>query len=100
MQRPFFSILLAAVIMSIMLSGCVYMNVRAPLDTDVARTQLGSKVGKSTSQSIMWLFAWGDSGVEAAAAQGELETINHLDVEYFLILFGVYAERTTIAYGD
>jgi hypothetical protein len=100
MQRPFFSILLAAVIMSIMLSGCVYMNIRAPLDTDVARTQLGSKVGKSTSQSIMWLFAWGDSGVEAAAAQGELETINHLDVEYFLILFGVYAERTTIAYGD
>jgi hypothetical protein len=100
MQRPFFSILLTAVIMSIMLSGCVYMNVRAPLDTDVARTQLGSKVGKSTSQSIMWLFAWGDSGVEAAAAQGELETINHLDVEYFLILFGVYAERTTIAYGD
>jgi hypothetical protein len=100
MQRPFFSILLTAVIMSIMLSGCVYMNVRAPLDTDVARTQLGSKVAKSTSQSIMWLFAWGDSGVEAAAAQGELETINHLDVEYFLILFGVYAERTTIAYGD
>ena len=76
------------------------MNVRAPLDTDVARTQLGSKVGKSTSQSIMWLFAWGDSGVEAAAAQGELETINHLDVEYFLVLFGVYAERTTVAYGD
>jgi len=100
MGRSFLSVLLAAAILSTMLSGCVYMNIRAPMDTDVARTQLGSKVGRSTSQSVLWLFAWGDSGVEAAAAQGELETINHLDVEYFLVLFGVYVERTTIAYGD
>ena len=100
MRRPFFTVLLGAVILSMMLSGCVYMNVRAPMDKDVSRTQLGSKVGKSTSRSVMWLFAWGDAGTEAAAAQGGLHTINHLDVEYFLILFGLYAERTTIAYGD
>lgn len=83
-----------------LLSGCAYLNIRDTLDTDVSQTVLGAKAGKSTSHSIAWLVAWGDSGTHAAAENGNLKVINHLDVEYFSILFGLYSSRTTIAYGD
>jgi hypothetical protein len=43
-------------------SGCAYYNVTTPLDTDLDRTQLGSKVGESRAQSVLWLAAWGDAG--------------------------------------
>jgi hypothetical protein len=82
------------------LSGCVYVNIKAPLDRDVNRTELGSKVGTSSSQSVLWLFAWGDAGTEAAARNGGITTITHLDAAYRSYLFGLYSERVTIAYGD
>jgi hypothetical protein len=83
-----------------LLSGCLYANVRAPLDTNVDQTRLGAKVGKASAQSILWLVATGDASVEAAARDGGLTTINHLDVEREVVLFGLFAKTTTIAYGD
>ncbi len=82
------------------LTSCVYVDVKTPLDRDVTNTQLGSKVGTSKSQSIMWLFAWGDAGTAAAAKDGGITTITHLDARYYTILFGLYSKRETIAYGD
>jgi hypothetical protein len=82
------------------LSGCAYVNIKAPLDKDVNRTELGSKVGISSSKSVLWLFAWGDAGTEAAARNGGITTITHLDAAYRAYLFGLYSERETIAYGD
>jgi hypothetical protein len=35
--------------------------VKAPLDLD--KTTIGSKAGEANSQSILWLVAWGDSGL-------------------------------------
>jgi hypothetical protein len=81
-------------------TGCAYLNIRDTLDTDVSKTVLGAKQGKSSSHSVAWLVAWGDSGTHAAAENGGIKTINHLDVEYFSILFGLYSRRSTIAYGD
>ncbi|NBW39971.1 hypothetical protein EBR25_03100 [bacterium] len=81
-------------------AGCAYVDVKAPLDKDVNRTELGSKVGTSSSQSVLWLFAWGDAGTDAAARNGGITTIMHLDVAYRSYLFGLYSERKTIAYGD
>ncbi|MBK6939536.1 MAG: TRL-like family protein [Planctomycetes bacterium] len=92
--------ILGLVLAAASLPGCLYSNVRAPLDTDVMETQLGDKEGRSTVKSVLWLFAWGDGGTAAAAKDGGLKTIRHLDSENFLILFGLYAERTVIAYGD
>jgi len=88
------------VVVVMFFSACAYANVRAPLDTNVSGTKLGSKVGYSSSQSVMHLVAWGDSGVEAAARDGGLTTVEHLDMQYFSILFGLYTKVTTIAYGD
>ena len=81
-------------------SGCLYMDTKLPLDTDVSVTTLGSKTGVSSVHSILWLVAWGDSGTEAAAKNGGLKVINHLDSHAFQILFGLYTRIDTIAYGD
>src|SRR5262245_51817152 len=80
--------------------GCIYTHIQTPLDLDLDRTQLGTKVGRSQWRSVLWAVAWGDAGTQAAARQGGLNVINHADSETFVILFGVYASETTILYGD
>ena len=80
-------------------TGC-YINARFPLDLDLDRTTLGDKVGRSSVTGVCWLFAWGDGGIQAAALDGEMETIHHADLEVFVILAGLYVRRTTIVYGE
>ena len=82
------------------ISGCVYAQVKRPLDTNVNQTELGSKRGEASIHSVAGLIAWGDSGTQAAAKNGDIKTINHLDSEYLIFLAGLYARMTTIAYGD
>jgi hypothetical protein len=84
----------------LLLSSCAYIDVKVPLDDNVKDTVLGSKVGRSHSESVLWLVAWGDAGTAAAAKNGGITTITHLDTRYFSILFGLYSKRETIAYGD
>jgi hypothetical protein len=48
----------------------------------------------------MWLFAWGDAGTKAAADNGDITVLRHADVEYFVILMGLYGRITTVVYGD
>jgi hypothetical protein len=81
-------------------TGCIYMNVVQPLDTDLATTKLGSKVGQSQAQSILGLVAWGDAGTQAAAKDAGITTLNHADTRIFSILGFVYTRQTTIVYGD
>ena len=81
-------------------AGCLYSKVVGPLDTDVNHTVLGPKTGRSSSYSVLFLVAWGDGGVKAAAKNGELTSVNHLDVEYYTVLFGAFTRVTTIAYGE
>lgn len=85
---------------SLVLSGCLYAHVKAPYDTDLDRTELGNKVGRSYTYSLLYLFAWGDGGTAAAAKEGGITTVNHMDIEVFSILFGLYSKTTTIVYGD
>ena len=80
--------------------GCLYSKVRTPLDTDLFSTKLGAKTGTSTAHSILWLVAWGDASSAAAARSAGITTLNHMDQESLFIFFGVYAEFTTIVYGD
>lgn len=82
------------------LSGCVYSKVTMPYDIDVEQTELGEKVGRASIKSILWSVAWGDGGVSAAAKNGDIKVVKHLDVERYVILFGLYTKVTTIAYGD
>ena len=92
--------LLTALLLTITLSGCIYSNAIIPLDENVDETRIGSKTGRASVHIIAWLVAWGDAGVEAAAKNGGLEVINHLDTERQVVLFGLYSRITTIAYGE
>jgi hypothetical protein len=90
----------AAFFSLVLLSGCFYAHVLTPLDTNVDKTTLGQKTGKASSYSILWAAAWGDAGTAAAAKNGGITTVNHMDREFFNVFFGVYTETTTIVYGD
>ena len=81
-------------------SGCSTRTSRRRSTSDLDRTRLGNKIGRSQWQSVLWAVAWGDAGTQAAAQQGGLTVINHADTEMFVIFFGVYASQTTILYGE
>lgn len=95
MKRP-----LLCLIAALSLSGCMYSNIKFPLDEDLWKTELGSKVGVSSNYSIAWLVAWGDAGVEAAAKNGGIQVVNHMDMGIESYVFGLYVRRDTIVYGD
>lgn len=84
----------------VLFSGCLYTNVKVPLDTDVEATTLGEKVGKSSNHSVLWLVAWGDASTQSAAKEGNVSTIRHMDIQQLIVFFGLYARATTIVYGD
>ncbi len=98
MKKSIILIVMSAVIFSF--SGCAYMNVKAPLDQDLNQTTLGSKTGQASIQSLLWLFAWGDSGTKAAAENGGITVINHSDVQIQSYAFGLYTKETVFVYGD
>src|SRR5262245_30070228 len=87
-------------VLALLLPGCVYGNFGHPLDTNLDDTVLGSKVGESSMQSVLWLVAWGDAGVAAAARQGGITTIRHMDQRTLYVLWGLYYKNTTVVYGD
>jgi hypothetical protein len=81
-------------------SGCLYTNIQRPMDTDFQTTDLGSKEGRASNRSVLWLFAWGDAGTKAAAENGDIVVIKHADQEMLFVLFGLYFRITTVVYGD
>jgi len=78
------------------LLGCI--NVTRPLDHDLDRTELGSKVGKARLHCVTPLVCWGDAGTQAAARNGDLHVLTHADHELLLIL--LYGRETTVIYGE
>ena len=92
--------LILMALVAIFLSGCMYMKVQRPYDKNYDKTELGTKEGRSSLQSICWIAAWGDAGTRAAAEDGNIKVIRHADVEYFVVLLGLYTRLTTVVYGD
>lgn len=93
-------LLMVIVALAGVLNGCLYANVKTPLDIDADNTKMGTKVGTATIQSVLWLVAWGDASTEAAAKNGNISVINHMDHEAFSVFFGLYSKSTTIVYGE
>jgi len=86
--------------LTLILPGCLYSQIKTPYDTNLDQTKLGQKTGEASNYSVLWLFAWGDAGTAAAAKDGGLTTINHMDMELLQIFFGFYTKKTTVVYGD
>jgi hypothetical protein len=93
-------LVVATLAVTFLVTGCVYTHVLTPLDTNLDKTTLGQKTGRSSMQSVLWLAAWGDASSAAAAKEGGITTINHMDLEIYNIIFGVYTQTTTIVYGN
>jgi len=97
--------LLAAVLA---MTGCAVMAagpVLAPLAVDLKgpvamgdTNAAASKVGEAQAQGIL-IFAFGDASIQAAASQGQITRIHHVDSEVLNVL-GVYARYKTIVYGE
>ena len=77
--------------------GTIYTDTQAPLA--VTSNAVGSKVGSAEAKSILGIVAIGDASVQAAAKQGGITRISHVDYKSYSIL-GVYAKITVYVYGD
>jgi len=80
-------------------TGLLFTSYSAPLDVDLDKTQLGTKVGKASTHAILSLVAFGDASTQAAAKNGGLTVINHADYESLNVL-GLYSTFTIVVYGD
>ena len=76
------------ILLMLFASGCLYTNIQRPMDKDFHTTDLGSKEGRASNHSILWLFAWGDAGTKAAAENGDISVIKHADQEIWLCYSG------------
>jgi len=84
----------------LLFSGCAYVNIQTPFDTDLDKTDLGTKKGTSDAYCVLWLFAWGDASYAKAAENGKIQVMKHADQKIHQIFFGCYTHWTVIVYGD
>jgi hypothetical protein len=74
---------------------------KAPLSIGFDKTDLGTKVGRATNKTYAFgLVSSGDMSVKAAAQNGSIKVIKHVDYEYKNTCLFAYQEITTIVYGD
>ena len=79
----------------------LFTGIKAPLSTQFnEKTQVATKKGESSTMSILWLVAIGDGSIDAAARSGNLSTIHYADYSFLSVLGGLFAQYTTILYGD
>jgi TRL (tRNA-associated locus)-like protein len=76
--------------------GMLYTNISAPVGTEGG--EMPQTSGEASSECILGLFAWGDAGVKAAADNGGLTSVDHVDYKFWHVM-GVYSKFTTVAYG-
>lgn len=100
--------LLAASTLAIALTGCatvtspvnglLYTHVTSPIAV-TGSADKPTKVGRAYARSILGLYASGDASIEAAAKNGGITKIHHIDHESQVIL-GIIADSTTVVYGN
>ena len=91
-----------ALLMSILLvfSGCAFINIKTPFDTDLDKSELGSKKGTAEAYSLLWLVSWGDASYATAAKNGGITVMKHADQEMQQVLLGLYTRWRVVVYGD
>ena len=99
---------LGGLALAVLFGGCVIAPfqppmgvvsvVKAPLSTE-GNFNASSKSGEASVVSILGIVSTGDCSIDAAAKDGGLNKVNHLDYDYMNIL-GIYQKATVIAYGE
>ena len=78
-------------------SGVVSVTT-APLSTE-GNWDISTKKGEASSFSVLGLYASGDCSIAAAARNGGLKKIGHVDYEYVNVI-GIWQKATVIVYGE
>ena len=86
--------------MALTIGGCAYVDIKAPFDSDLNRTEMGAKVGTAEAYSLLWLFSWGDASYAKAAQNGGITVMKHADQEVYQVLFGLYTRWRIVVHGD
>jgi hypothetical protein len=104
-MRRMFAMLGVALLVAASLSGCtivspmnggIYTELSGPVAVGSAAGS--SKKGEAKATSIVGV-ALGDASIETAMKNGGITKVHHVDTKVRNIL-GVYAEVTTIVYGE
>jgi len=105
MMKRILAMALAGLLAAVSLTGCTVVSpLHGGLYTDVTATAAvgpaagSSKKGEAKATSILGV-ALGDASLEAAMKNGGVTKVHHVDTKARNIL-GVYAEFTTIVYGE
>ena len=78
------------------MNGSIYTDLKGPVAMGSATGS--SKVGEAKATSIVGV-ALGDASIETAMKNGNITKVHHVDTKVRNIL-GVYAEYTTVVYGE
>ena len=77
----------------------VYTDYKAPIDIDASNTPIGGKKGEGSTVNVLGLVAWGDASVKAAADEGGITRVEHIDY-HMLSVLGLFSKFTVIVYGQ
>ncbi|MBM3334176.1 hypothetical protein FJY63_05900 [Candidatus Sumerlaeota bacterium] len=86
-------------------TGVFISTFKAPLSVDFSSTPICEKRGSASTfyfRDPIFTgldFAWGEADAHAAAAQGNLKTVEYADYELLGIL-GIFGKFTVTAYGN
>lgn len=78
-------------------AGFFFSNVGGP--EGVSSNTLGSKHGSACALNVLGLFAAGDASINAAAKNGGITKVSHVDYSTSSILM-LYANSCTEVYGE
>ncbi len=78
------------------MNGSLYTDLKGPVAMGDASGS--SKVGTAKATAIIGI-ATGDASIEAAMRNGGITKVHHVDTQVKNIL-GIYAEYTTVVYGE
>lgn len=90
---------------SVFTSGCASLGMVGSLYTDVTMpvtatsNSVGTKAGEAKATAILALICTGDAGINAAAKDGGISKISHVDYKIYSIL-GIFTTMTTTVYGE
>ncbi len=85
--------------------GILFTQVKGPLQVNFDSTPVGSRKGTASALYVYdpivtgLSLAWGDASIAAAARNGRLKQVNHVDYGRLSILF-VFTRLTVEAYGE
>lgn len=79
-------------------AGGIYTDAKSGLTTNTT-ANLGSKSGEACAMSVLGLVGLGDAGITAAARNGGIKQITHVD-EHAMSILGIYGQFCTRVYGN